>query len=401
MAGTGDVLFGKIAIQMGVVTQAQMDECISAQAASDPPKPLGEILYQKGYVTFEQLTQILETQRRNLAELEPNTKLKKEDVLFGRVVVREGLSTPAEVNECLRAQAALEQEGKTLQLGEIMVRGGYLTAAQVQRILERQKKKIMACPTCGANFNVVTYDTSKQYTCPKCQVPLVAPPDANVVRVEKTPVQSDSQVLSRAVLTGPLATARPTPRPAVPPPPPVPAAEEELPPWTPDVPVKKPTPPPVRVPVPIAKAPPAPKAEELPLWSEPPPKPTSSRPPAGGPVSRPVPPAPVRLSSVDPNKTVILTSPLFPSDAPPRPPSAGGPSPRKTQIMPSPVALKTGDTRLLPVVKRAIGEGSELVPSGRRGIDAKCPICDTEFHLGIVPDSRRVKCPKCHTSFTA
>ncbi|MBI3099420.1 MAG: hypothetical protein HYY93_14510 [Planctomycetes bacterium] len=396
MAETGDVLFGKIAIQMGVVTQAQMDECISAQAATDPPKPLGEILYQKGYVTFEQLTQILETQRRNLAELEPNTRLKKEDVLFGRVVVREGLSTPAEVNECLRAQAALEQQGTTLQLGEIMVRGGYLSAAQVRRILERQKKRIMACPQCGASFNVVTYDTEKKYTCPKCQVSLVEQADANVVRVERTTVHSDSQVLSRAGLTGPLATARPTPRPAPPAPPP---AEPELPPWVPGPVSKKPTPRPAPPAAPAAKAPAA--DEELPLWSEPPPKPTSSRPPAGGPVSRPA-PAPsgsAPLQRMDPNKTVILTGPLAPGQ-PPKPSAPGGPSPRKTQIMPSPVAVKTGDTRVLPPVRRA-PEGATPVPGGRRGIDAKCPICDTEFHLGIVPDSGRVKCPKCHTSFTA
>jgi uncharacterized paraquat-inducible protein A len=93
----------------------------------------------------------------------------KEALLFGKLAVREGLLTQEEVNECLREQA---RPGERRTLGEIMVAHGSLTTAQVHKLLGKQQKRFMSCPSCKLSFTVLTLSQGIIVHCPRCKGPL-------------------------------------------------------------------------------------------------------------------------------------------------------------------------------------------------------------------------------------
>lgn len=199
MPASGELLFGKIAVSRGFCTQAQIDECLrlqlQMQTPHQPSPKLGQLLVDRGFLTREQLDQVLALQKQNLDLVDPVVKKRKESVLFGRLVVREGLLPETDVNECLRLQA---QPGESRSLGEIMVAQGKLSAEQVKELLGKQSKRIMSCPACRLSFTVLSLSEGKKVACPKCKGPLNESKPTESVR---TDAEFATQMI-RAVRTG-------------------------------------------------------------------------------------------------------------------------------------------------------------------------------------------------------
>lgn len=65
--------FGAIALYLGLLSEAQLTRALSIQeqedGAAQPRRPLGIICMQEGYLTFEQVVQILA--RQEAVTLEP------------------------------------------------------------------------------------------------------------------------------------------------------------------------------------------------------------------------------------------------------------------------------------------------------------------------------------------
>jgi len=200
-----DLLFGKIALNRKFVTQAQLDECIAIQARDRDRLAIGHILKSEGYITEEQHSEVLSIQRKNLAAVDPVQKLSKETILLGKLAVRERLMTERDVNFCLRLQA---KEGEKRSIGEVMVEQGFLTPEQLKRLLAKQHKKIMSCPTCKLSFTVLTISQSKVVPCPRCKGPLKEGKPSESVR---TDAQVDTAVSRRIRKEN---TPAPTPAPA-------------------------------------------------------------------------------------------------------------------------------------------------------------------------------------------
>ncbi|MBN1490582.1 MAG: protein kinase, partial [Phycisphaerae bacterium] len=53
---------------------------------------------------------------------------------FGRLVVDRKLATPGEIQACAKQQKELELDGKRITLMELLVKNGYLTRSQLQRL---------------------------------------------------------------------------------------------------------------------------------------------------------------------------------------------------------------------------------------------------------------------------
>ncbi|NUN48903.1 MAG: hypothetical protein HUU15_08765 [Candidatus Brocadiae bacterium] len=174
MLTKADILFGKIAVKAGMVSDAQIDECVHIQEEMQQRKPLGMILLEKGYVTEDQLVRIIEIQKQNLQEKAVNSRTKREDGMFGRIVLKLGYATEEQVHEAVRVQAKVEED-IFLRLGEIMVRKGWLTPEQVQSVLEYQKTKIVVCPECQTQFNVIMFTEGTELACYKCGASLKVP----------------------------------------------------------------------------------------------------------------------------------------------------------------------------------------------------------------------------------
>lgn len=167
MPANEDLLYGKIALARNYVTQAQIEECVQMQAMTSEPPPLGELLLFKAYLTPDQHAKVLEAQKQNMELAESGgSKLRKESILLGKLAVREKFLNQDQVNECLRIQAA---EGEKRSLGEIMVDKIFLTAEQLKKLLSKQMKKIMSCPSCKLSFTVLSLSEGKQVSCPRCK----------------------------------------------------------------------------------------------------------------------------------------------------------------------------------------------------------------------------------------
>ena len=165
-----DLLFGKLAVRMGLCTEPALAGCVVLQGNGPDRLPLGRVLVNAGFLTEEQYSQIIAAQQRNLSAVDPLLKKRREAVLFGKLAVREGLLDAAQANECLAQQGA---PGEKRSLGEIMVAKGFLTVTHVRNLLAKQQKRIMNCGLCNLSFTVLSISSgNKVVACPRCKMPL-------------------------------------------------------------------------------------------------------------------------------------------------------------------------------------------------------------------------------------
>jgi len=182
---TREILFGKIALLLDIVTPAQLKECIEIQEKQEKPLPIGRMLLEKGYIAQEQFDSILQTQETNLARPWPQDPGKRlADNILGVLAVRRGFVTREQVNECVRIQASRNASGTTCRLGEVLVEKGYLTVGQILSLLSSQGKRILVCSTCGLRTNVDGYSAMKNYRCRRCAGKLSVSDDIASVAVD-------------------------------------------------------------------------------------------------------------------------------------------------------------------------------------------------------------------------
>ncbi|MHC4777621.1 MAG: protein kinase domain-containing protein [Planctomycetota bacterium] len=134
-----EILFGKIAVRLGVVTQRQVDEAIALQETTHRQRQIGKILMERGALDQEGLLRILEIQRRNLRARGHYSDETTENSLFGRIAVRENLINEQQLNDALRTQAKMESlSSLQIKIGEILLRKGHMQPQGVQKVLSLQ-----------------------------------------------------------------------------------------------------------------------------------------------------------------------------------------------------------------------------------------------------------------------
>jgi len=148
--GVEEILFGRIAVRLGLVTQRQVDEAVALQETTHREWQIGKILMERGGLDEPGLLRVLETQRRNLKARGYYTEETTENTLFGRIALRSRLINEAQLNEALRTQAKMDAlSGVHMKLGEILVRKGAMGEADVQKILSIQGHGDLALPLPG------------------------------------------------------------------------------------------------------------------------------------------------------------------------------------------------------------------------------------------------------------
>lgn len=186
MPSKEEILFGKIAVESGFLTQEQVDSAVAVQESSNYARPLGVILVEQGYLTDEELAKVLDLQMQNLQAPVEHSREKKEDAIFGKLVVKRTPATSEDVNRALRYQASLERKGIFRRLGQILVELGLLEPGQVQSMLEYQRTQILVCDTCFAQFNIRDYAPGRRYRCKRCGTILAVPRRLYTVEVVET-----------------------------------------------------------------------------------------------------------------------------------------------------------------------------------------------------------------------
>jgi serine/threonine protein kinase/predicted RNA-binding Zn-ribbon protein involved in translation (DUF1610 family) len=168
--GRGDLLMGKIALREGLVTREQLFDCLQAQERN-PSKSLGSILVSRGYLKQEDVARLLDLQKRAFDAPPEGTAPNRRAALFGKILVDRGLATEYQVNECLRLQGRMAELGikPVPQLGEVLLRRGYLDKDGVETALQLQNLQLYTCPDCGAPIQIDGEAAPRQeYTCKAC-----------------------------------------------------------------------------------------------------------------------------------------------------------------------------------------------------------------------------------------
>lgn len=135
------LLLGQIALEKGMVTPEQLNQCLDEQAGEAEPRRIGAVLVAHGYINQLQLTELIDEQLRRMGAGKGYRGRRKRETLLGYRLVRARRVAVLAVNEALRAQQDLAERGIVKPLGEILVDSGHLTASELQRVL-RPKKRI-------------------------------------------------------------------------------------------------------------------------------------------------------------------------------------------------------------------------------------------------------------------
>jgi tRNA A-37 threonylcarbamoyl transferase component Bud32 len=119
-------LFGRIAIEKGLVNEAQLESALRAQEdlrALGLPKQLGELLVADGVLKPDQVTLICRLQQMN--------EQAQYDKRFARIVMKNGFATPDQVDSALDAA---RDGGYQVTVGGVLVERGLLTPVAVRAI---------------------------------------------------------------------------------------------------------------------------------------------------------------------------------------------------------------------------------------------------------------------------
>ena len=186
-----DGLVGKLALQKGMISAAQLKECLAEQAAlqkAGQKRPLGVIMVGRGLMKDEDLLTLLEEQRKVLAEKANYAQIAREDFLFGQILLKQGVATSEEINQALRLQAEAAERGEMSvpRLGQILIQMGVTEEKAIQQTLKIQYKTLYECPGCTLKYNLKQADPGKQYRCKKCDAILVAKPPGTGIKADES-----------------------------------------------------------------------------------------------------------------------------------------------------------------------------------------------------------------------
>jgi hypothetical protein len=176
MAEKVDLAFGEIALKTGKVSKETLDKCVEIQHTLPSWKPLGVVIMEQGYLTEDEVSDILKIQKRNMEAMSIQRRQMGEDNIFGRIAIKLGYVTLPQVEECLRVQLELAKD-YLLRLGEIMIKKGYLNKKQLTEIITYQEKRLITCPQCTTRYNMILFNGGVKFPCYKCEKELSIPKD--------------------------------------------------------------------------------------------------------------------------------------------------------------------------------------------------------------------------------
>ncbi len=132
-------LFGMVALSMGFITKAQLQECLDVQRDSLLPRQLGGVIMSRGYMTETQVREVLAAQGKTGETTSlPGSKSERKRFL-GQILVERGYIDQHTLTAVLKRQALLRKSGISPRLGELLIAIGKLTQNQLSEALQMQE----------------------------------------------------------------------------------------------------------------------------------------------------------------------------------------------------------------------------------------------------------------------
>lgn len=172
MISLNDLLLGQIAVERGLISKAQLEDCIKQQQKGDGRNgpALGSLLVSKGLLKDKDLNGLLDEQSKRVKSLEDFKKLQTADYLFGQLLVKHNLATQLQINKCLEIQLRMAEKGTQPipRVGELLLEHGFVDRKTVADVLKMQSKNVLYCTACARQYNVVGVEEGKAYRCKEC-----------------------------------------------------------------------------------------------------------------------------------------------------------------------------------------------------------------------------------------
>ncbi|MBI4576379.1 MAG: serine/threonine protein kinase [Planctomycetes bacterium] len=132
MSSYSDLMFGQIAVKLGLTTEERLRECVGLQEerqALGTPVGLGELFVERGFLEAAQVEQVLGVQRRSA--------VAEEDKVYGEIAVKNGFLGREQVAASLEAQ---KQQKFAIRIGQLLLDRGHLSLQQHNAILKAQER---------------------------------------------------------------------------------------------------------------------------------------------------------------------------------------------------------------------------------------------------------------------
>jgi DNA-binding response OmpR family regulator/DNA-directed RNA polymerase subunit RPC12/RpoP len=163
-ATAGDLLLGSLACRHGMVTREQVREILAIQDR-DPSRKIGDLLFERFYLSSGDLDRLLEIQVQAFGGPDNAGEM------LGRLIADRRLATEFQVRGALRLQGRMIEAGLSPapRLGEILVHRGVLTREPLAAALELQNFMHYRCPQCGARIGIHPEPQRSPVICPQCR----------------------------------------------------------------------------------------------------------------------------------------------------------------------------------------------------------------------------------------
>ncbi len=140
---------GDFLVAAGAITAGQLRAALGEQALrkrQGESIPLGDLLLQHGLVTPESLAQALVQQTLAWIPAQQQGWENEGHTIerLGDYLIAEQLVTPVQLEAALVEQICLQQQGTHAQLGQILVRHGWLYTPILEQVLARQRKEFFS-----------------------------------------------------------------------------------------------------------------------------------------------------------------------------------------------------------------------------------------------------------------
>jgi hypothetical protein len=178
MSDADNEQFRRAALKLRVCTAQQIERCLAIQSNTRENLSLGQSLLREGFISEAQYSKVLETQRKDArseasaaatGSTPSSTPQERVDVLLGKLAVREGWITEAQIRSCLRAGKSGPVPRSLLQ---VLVDEGHLDARGAAELQARCSPRRMSCSACAVSFTVLSLARSAIVPCPRCRRPL-------------------------------------------------------------------------------------------------------------------------------------------------------------------------------------------------------------------------------------
>jgi len=166
-----EVMLGKLLLEQGFLSQPQLEQAISAQVESDPPRSLPDILLDLGLLSPEALREIVTEVQRQIIRSPQEQLSREQDRRLADFAVEMGFVTAENITSAFKLLDNLEIHGLSKRLGDILIEKGFLNNDQLKSLyaeLKLRVEQMQICPGCGNKYDVSGLEEGRLFRCRKC-----------------------------------------------------------------------------------------------------------------------------------------------------------------------------------------------------------------------------------------